>query len=253
MAVKKIIGETSREKRKKRKIRPTILIISEGKDTEVNYFKEFNMKHINIDIKIADGNSVGKNKSRKTDPSNLVDKAIEYMEYKYDINEKDGDRVWCLIDVDLNYNNPDPINQRIIELEKAHKKAISYAKKSQKNIHLGISNPCFELWYFLHFKYTTAYLKNYDAVKSKLKSETPIKDYEKNKCIYNLLEDKMSEAIKNGEKLKAYHKNNGKNFTDIELDFFNLNIKNVVESNPYTNVVDLIKYIKEINKNSIEE
>lgn len=34
MAIRKNIGELSREGRKKRKIRPTILIISEGKDTE---------------------------------------------------------------------------------------------------------------------------------------------------------------------------------------------------------------------------
>lgn len=34
MAIRKNIGELSREGRKNRKIRPTILIISEGKDTE---------------------------------------------------------------------------------------------------------------------------------------------------------------------------------------------------------------------------
>lgn len=76
MAIRKNIGELSREGRKKRKIRPTILIISEGKDTEVNYFKECNGKYVNVDIKLADKASVGKNKSRKTDPINLVEKAI---------------------------------------------------------------------------------------------------------------------------------------------------------------------------------
>ncbi|WP_242835976.1 hypothetical protein [Clostridium sp. DL-VIII] len=48
-----------------------------------------------MDVKPVDKNSAGKNKSRKTDPSNLVDKAIEYIDNKYDINKEDGDRVWC--------------------------------------------------------------------------------------------------------------------------------------------------------------
>ncbi|WP_143323963.1 RloB family protein, partial [Clostridium sp. BL-8] len=78
MGIKRNIGEVSREKRRKRKVKPLVLIVSEGKDTEINYFKQFNQKYVNVDVKPVDKNSAGKNKSRKTDPSNLVDKAIEY-------------------------------------------------------------------------------------------------------------------------------------------------------------------------------
>ena len=120
MGIKRNIGEVSREKRRKRKVKPLILIVSEGKDTEINYFKQFNDKYVNVDVKPIDKNSAGKNKSRKTDPSNLVDKAIGYIDNKYDINEEDGDRVWCLMDVDLNYNNPNPIESRAQEIQKAY-------------------------------------------------------------------------------------------------------------------------------------
>ena len=84
MGVKKVIWELSREKRQKRKAKPTVLIISEGKDTEVNYFKYFNQKYVNVDVKIGDKNSVGKDKSRKTDPLKLVEKAINYTKLNYD-------------------------------------------------------------------------------------------------------------------------------------------------------------------------
>ncbi len=247
MGVKRTIGDLSRDKRRKRKVKPTILIISEGKDTEVNYFKEFNLKYVNVDIKIADRNSAGKNKSRKTDPSHLVDKAIDYIEHKYDINQDDGDSVWCLIDVDLNYQNPDPINQRVEELERAYKKTKDYEKERKQIINLGISNPCFELWYLLHYIYTTANLKNYDAVKNKLVKETPLKDYEKNKCINILLQDKIADAIKNSVKLKAYHESLGRSLMDFEKNSSMLNLKDIIEGNPYTNVWELVKYIEDLN------
>ena len=208
MGVKRTIGDLSRAKRRKRKVKPTILIISEGKDTEVNYFKEFNLKYVNVDIKIADKNSAGKNKSRKTDP----------------------------------------INQRVEELERAYKKTKDYEKERKTVINLGISNPCFEVWYLLHYIYTTANLKDYGAVKNKLVKETPLRDYEKNKCINILLHDKTHEAIKNSVKLKDHHESLGRIFMNFKENSSILNVKDIIEGNPYTNVWELIKYIEDLNQ-----
>lgn len=247
MGLKRNIGELSREKRKKREIKPTVLIISEGKDTEVNYFKQFNLKYVNVDIKIADKNSTGKNKARKTDPSSLVEKAIECIENKYDIHEEDGDRVWCLIDVDLNYENPDPIKQRVEEIEKGLKKARTFEKKRKKAIYFGLSNPCFEVWYLLHYIYTTGNLKNYAAVKEKLEKDTPLKDYEKSKCVYSIIHDKTIDAINNTNRLKENYESLGKSIFNINKNSFELNIKDAVECNPYTSVGELVKYIEKLN------
>ena len=244
MGIKRNIGEVSREKRRKRKVKPLILIVSEGKDTEINYFKQFNYKYVNVDVKPVDKNSAGKNKSRKTDPVNLVDKAIEYIDNKYDINEEDGDKVWCLMDVDLNYNNPNPIESRAQEFQRAYKKIEDYKKESSIKINLGLSNPCFEIWYLMHYKYTTANLKNYDAVKEKIEKDTPLKEYEKNKAVYSIIHDQTSIAIMNCEKLRNYHEDLGKNISDINMN----NIKDVIKSNPYTNVDLLVGYIEELNQ-----
>lgn len=247
MAIRKNIGELSREGRKKRKIRPTILIISEGKDTEVNYFKECNGKYVNVDIKLADKASVGKNKSRKTDPINLVEKAIDCIETKYDIAEADGDRVWCLIDVDLNYNNANPIENRIDEIQKAYKKAKSFEKNKNTSINLGISNPCFEIWYLLHYIYTTANFKAYNDVKNRIEKDTPLKDYEKSRNVYNIVHENTQLAIRNCDKLKNHHEAMGKTLIEYNKKSFNLDINNVVRSNPFTNVNDLVKYIELLN------
>lgn len=247
MAIKRNIGEVSRNKRKKRNVKPLILIISEGKDTEVNYFKNFNQTYINVDVKPVDKNSMGKNKSRKTNPVNLVERAIYYINNKYDIDESDGDRVWCIMDVDLNYNNPNPIESRVEEFKNALDIADKYTntKKDTEKIHIrfGLSNPCFEIWYLLHFKYTSGYLKDYDSVKSKLIKDTPIKNYDKTISIYPTLHDKTSTALRNSKKLRNYYLDDTNDLSIVNTN----NIKTIIESNPYTNIDILVSYIEKLN------
>lgn len=146
--------------------------------------------------------------------------------------------MWCLMDVDLNYNNPNPVESRAQEFQRAYKKIEDYKKESSVKINLGLSNPCFEIWYLMHYKYTTANLKNYDAGKEKIEKDTPLKEYEKNKDVYSIIHDQTSIAIMNCEKLRKYHEDLGKSILDINLN----NIKDIIKSNPYTNVDLLVGY-----------
>lgn len=189
-------------------------------------------------MKIPDKSSKGKNKGKATDPLSLVKKAIEYKS-RMDIDDIDGDRVWCIFDVDINYQNPDAKGTKRKEIEAAYK--VAY----KSDIKLGISNPCFEIWYLLHFKYTTGFLLDGDVVKQRLQA-TPIKDYKKNKCVYDELKDKMVIAISNTKKLKKHHENLGKHIINVEKDKTKQNINDVVESNPYTNIGDLIEYMESL-------
>lgn len=232
-------AESSR-KRGIRKVNPTIVIVCEGKETEVDYFNGFNSRYTRVDVIVPDKNSRGKNKAKATDPESLVEKAIYYKENKYDIDEKDGDRVWCVFDVDINYNNNNAVKSKIDEIEKAKK--ISDKKK----IKLGISNPCFELWYLLHYEYTTATLRNYDAVKQKL--DKYIDNYEKNESIYDELKEQVYDAIERGKRLKKYHEDLGKKLPNVEKDNYKATAKDLVESNPYSNVGELVEYMEELNE-----
>lgn len=232
-------AEKSREQlRKKRKKNPTILIICEGKDTETIYLDNFNSKYTKVDVRIADRNSRGKNKGKATDPENLVKKAIEIQKKDYDINEKDGDRVWCVFDVDINYNNNNAIQSKITEIDKAKLLA------NKNHIRLGVSNPCFELWYLMHFEYTTANLKNYDDVKQRL--DKYIKNYDKNRNVYDELKPYLKDAIDEAKKLKQYHESLGRTLLNTESEYLKITADNIVKSNPYTNISDLIEYMESL-------
>ena len=77
------------------------------------------------------------------------------------------------------------------------------------------SNPCIELWFYLHYKYTTIHMSSSEAVKY-LKKECP--NYEQGKSIYSELLNKISVAIKNAKMLEKYHLNNNKDVKYIEAN-----------------------------------
>ncbi|EPY6472922.1 RloB family protein [Clostridium sporogenes] len=237
------LKKRAENKRRKgiKKVNPIIVVVCEGKETEVQYFKKFNSRYTKVDVRIVDKNSIGKNKAKATDPKSLVERALNIKENDYDINPKDGDRVWCIFDVDIDYNNNNPVESKVDQIEKAKKKA-------KNKVILGISNPCFEFWYLLHFEYTTANLKNYNSVIKKL--DKYIKDYEKNKGIYDKLKNNMGDAVKRALKLKKYHEALGRQLPDFFSNNYNINVRDFIESNPYTNVSDLAQYIEKLeNKN----
>lgn len=235
----KIKKQADRSRRgEKRKANPIIVILCEGKETEVAYFEKFNSRYTRVEVKVADRNSRGKDKSRATDPESLVKRSINIKNNKYDINKEDGDRFWCVFDVDINYNNDNAKESKISSIEKASNLA------NRNDILLGISNPCFELWYLMHFEYTTSNLKDYGAVKTRL--EKYISNYSKQESFYDDLKERVFTAIKNGYKLKHHHETLGQKLPDMNDTKYKLNAKDIANSNPYTNIVDLINYMEEI-------
>ena len=162
----------------------------------------------------------GKDKGKATDPEKLVKKAAIYRK-EYQIDEKTGDRVCLVFDIDINHNNNNAIRSKINKIQNAK-------KISDKNkIRLGISNPCFELLYLLNFEYTTANMRSYSDVHKKLSKY--IKDYEKIKHVYSLLKDKIDTAINNSEN-----------------DYGDISMHDFVKSNPYSNINLLIEFMEDI-------
>ena len=81
------------------------------------------------------------------------------------------------------------------------KEAISIGKNKNENV--IISNPCFELWFLLHFEYTTKYFSSNRELIKELKRY--IKNYEKNLDVFTMLEDKQMDALKNAKMLHSVH------------------------------------------------
>ena len=204
-------GRIEKRGQRHRKVKPVILIVTEGSQTEPKYFAHYRNRQTNIDIRVVGSRSSG----GETDYLSLLRKAVEYQN-KNEISVSDGDAVWVVADADVNYNNPDPIAAKDHLLSKARKMAES------KGIHIAISNPCFEFWYLLHFQYTTKFLRDYPAAKSALTAYLP--DYEKTDDVYTKLSEHTTDAIQNAKRVEQYHIQNGDNkpfgiavnpFTDI--------------------------------------
>lgn len=209
-------GKIEKRGSQKRQIKKVILIITEGSRTEPKYFDHFRTRNTNIDIKVIPSRSTG----GETDYLSLVRKAVEHQK-KDQLSAATGDSVWVVADGDVNFNNPNPIAARSQQLEKVRKIA------DRSDVHMVISNPCFELWYLLHFRYTTKYLKDYEATKEELVSYFP--EYEKTDDVYTQLLPHLEQALQNAKRLERYHIENG------ETVPFTIGV------NPYTEVYQLIE------------
>ncbi len=171
---------------RKRKLIPIFLIVCEGKKTEKCYFNSFNVSTTRIKI-------ITKGAGRST--TDLIKKAISIRNEFEKENKIKIDQTGCVIDKDDN----DDLNV-----------AIDFGEKN--NILVAYSNKAFELWYILHFKYTTSPMAVHELfeVIDKLMVKFFNRNYKKNnEDIYNLLNENEDIAIKNATKLLEFHENIG--------------------------------------------
>lgn len=195
--------EQKRSGRNKRKRIPVIYLILEGEQTEKKYFDHFRRRHCNVqvitmpsDFKAAD------------DLTGKVYRTLGDSPYYPD----EGDVIWCVFDRD---DNTDAM------LSKAEKTAAG------EGYHIAFSNPCFELWYLLHFTdRVTAIELSTDAVKL-LDHKDRIPGYSKNIDYYEKLLPHRKVAIARAERLLQH----------LERKHIKLLSR---ASNPATNISELV-------------
>lgn len=192
--------------RKKRNPKSKILIAAEGKNkTEKIYFSNFEDGKKSYNITYARGNN--------TDPLKLVKMLIkEIDELKLDL--QDDDVAFCIFDTDIN-----PNKNKIIE------EAIQLAKKN--NIKVITSSPCVELWFLLHYEYTTANMDSGEVIK-RLKGY--YRNYEKNINIYPDIIEEIDLATERAKKLEKYQIDNNRRI-------------GTVEANPNTEIYKIVEYL----------
>ena len=199
--------------RKIRQHKNKIIIAVEGKNkTEKLYFDNFDNGKQSYSITIAKGND--------TDPLKLV-KNLNKEIIKNELDLLNGDMAFCVFDTDEDINK----NKLIIEAKK-------YA--TSKKIIMISSSPCIELWFLLHYEYTTASLSN-DKLIKRLKQY--YQKYEKNINIYPEINNNVNKAIERAKKLEQYQLNNGKTV-------------GTVESNPSTEMYIIVEYLTKNSKSS---
>lgn len=148
------------------------LIVCEGAKTEPNYFRGFKVAGDVLDVRGIGDNTLS-----------LVERAAALKE------QGEYDQTWCVSDRD--WFEPDRFN-RALDLARRQGMRVAY------------SNEAFELWYLLHFAYhdaATARADYGDRLTRHLGSR-----YAKNReDIFDLLEARQPEAVRNAERLMAQY------------------------------------------------
>ncbi len=200
------VENSSDRVRKIRKQKSKVLIAVEGKNkTEKTYFSNFEDSKKSYNVTYVRGNN--------TDPLSLVKMLIkEIDELKLDFT--DDDVAYCIFDTDVDTNK-----------NKIIKEAIHLANKN--NIRIITSSPCIELWFLLHYNYTTANMDNEEIIKRLKKYYLK---YEKNVNIYPDIIEKIDLAIKRAKKLEKYQIDNNRKI-------------GTVEANPNTEVYKIVEYL----------
>ena len=198
-----------RRNTEQRKRNPFVIIGCEGKNkTEKLYFNNFNSRQ--CIIKFSKGNS--------TDPKGIVEDVIRFIRNNQ-IDLEENDKVYAVFDTDVGQN-------------KQHK--IEEAKKlAEKNgVEIITSTPSFEIWFLLHFGYTTKAFVSNKALQDELEKQIP--DYSKSNNTYLAVKDLTGQAIENAKRLEQYQISEGQ-----ALDSENCN--------PYTGVYKVTEEL--INRN----
>lgn len=182
-----------------------ILMATEGKNkTEENYFRSLSKESSTYVVKFVPGND--------TDPISLINNTINYAnDVNSAIDYSQGDIACCVFDTDF---GKEEVIQKSLELA------------CKNNISIFLSNPCFEVWFLQHFRYSTKqYIKNDEVINELSKV---MDGYNKSDNIFEQIYGSTDKAIKNSEKLKKYHKNNHKTYVCYKC-------------NPSTDVNEIVK------------
>ena len=188
-----------------------MLITGEGKNqTEKLYFNSFNEYHGKYVIRFV-------NTGLDTDPARML-RSMTKAWKRNNLSRRDGDKAYIVLDMDC---NPQKV-QQIKELQ-----------KTTDDIQFIMSNPCIEIWFILHFSYTTHQFKDSKEPKRELTRYIP--EYTESRDISNELRNHLEEASENVLKLKRH-------FESINITWGN------ADCNPMTDVPEILRELGALDK-----
>ena len=160
-----------------------ILICAEGDNkTETNYFKGIHRQ--DVLIQFTHGN--------ETDPEKMMERLLREAADR-DMDPELGDRAYCLVDADVN-------PKKDMQIANADRVADSSPIATQI-----VSNPCFEIWYYCHFRYSTRQYRSSNEAVEAFKKDCMESYSKERKDMFDALSDKIKTACQNAERLRAYH------------------------------------------------
>lgn len=134
-----------RRSKRTRRERSRLLIVTEGEQTEVQYFKQLrgHLRATGVDVVGMDVKGTGR------DPVRVVHRALQESQQGALVGAEGGfDAVWCVLDVD------------------EHRGLLDAVREAQKRgFRTAISNPCFEIWLLWHYEDCERYSSSEDLRK----------------------------------------------------------------------------------------
>jgi hypothetical protein len=211
---------------KNKKLKPVLHIFCEGEKTEPIYLNGYLSKFHSSNRRLQ---IVKVEKTKKNTPVQLVEEAIKLKE---DSVTPDHDVFWVVYDREAKSKYSDAL----------HQEALDEAKTA--NIHISLTNVCFEVWLLLHLVDSTASysscknLLTESPLKAKLK-ELGIKKYDKaDQKIFDVISPNINTAKKRANKM---------NSATLKSSYYSANQPHLL--NPYTGIPELLnaidKFVKE--------
>ena len=212
---KRARGKEVKGKKTKDAVKSKIYIFCEG-NTEELYLTHFQNRTYNVEIIPVD--------SEHTDAVGIVRYAKQYLQ-KNALELEYGDRGYCVFDSDPASN---PYISEAFNLIEGTR---------EKGLYCIFSNPCFEVWFALHFGNapygkTAEQMKHH--VKKLFKDEMGINDYCETTDVYPVLLSKQTEAYTRAKQLHLR-----------QSQVYNVHSH---ECNPYTEMFTFIEYMDELKK-----
>lgn len=190
-----------------------ILIICEGRNTEPEYIKDFarDRKHPLVECESIPGVGV---------PKSIVDRAILGKRELEKQARKSGNsfdknyEVWCVSDMD---DHPG-VSQEI-------------QRAKDNGLYFALSNPCVELWGYLHYRQNDAPRSRHEMQKL-LAQEMPGYDHDKGaKFNYDDMKERYVEAVKRAKELRTRREE-----------------EDIPKGNPSTDMFELMESIGTVGK-----
>ncbi|MBR0093306.1 MAG: RloB domain-containing protein [Lachnospiraceae bacterium] len=169
-----------RRNKSKGKPKPLMLLVAEGENvTEQKYFNRFKTPDCPYSIIVHKAGNT-------TDPVGLK-ASVERRWREEEGSPEDGDRCCVITDLDC---------------DKDKATLIQKLQGESEVVRFVVSNPCFEIWFLLHFQYTTHEFTDGKEVIRELRKH--IAGYKKDMDVYPIIKEFMSGAIINSKKLIAH-------------------------------------------------
>lgn len=194
----------------KKQRKPYVFILCEGRNkTEITYFDHFKERSAPFNLHCK--------KCESTDILNMAKKAKSIFD-ENDLDLELGDRVFCLVDLDL---DPKKIDKFIS------------AKKKYKQIEVIPSNPCFEVWLQYYFTKYPKVVPSSQKVKEEMAKILP--GYTESMDVIAEANIDLSDhvqAIQNSELRNSYYSDD----------------QSLIERNPYTEVATIVTLLIDYRK-----